>query len=72
MGSQPKPHLCITIELYVKRSPRQEFIGLKILINGLGDNIIGKQIITLGIGLEPVSDILLVKGGLTLPRLIPL
>ena len=42
----------------------QQVISFFILIDGLVDDILRKQVVAVGIGLEPVSDELLVEGRL--------
>ena len=50
----------------------EKSIGLFILGNGLVDDILGKLVIAVGIGLEPVADKLLIEGRLAVAGLIAL
>ena len=61
--SDPADFLC-------QRGSGQQFIGFFVLGNGLVDDILGQIIIAVRMGLEPVADELLVKGGLAVAGFI--
>ena len=61
--SDPADFLC-------QRGSGQQFIGFFVLGNGLVDDILGQIIIAVRMGLKPVADELLVKGGLAVAGFI--
>ena len=56
--------------LVLQLQPGQQGVGFFVLVDGLVDDILRKLVVTVGIGLEPVADKLLVKGGLAVAGLV--